>query len=87
MPESISHITDIPKDRDMLPHMVDDSIFDQPNLDIPLELIVISGPILMEAHPKLFGKDYILPMSFLVFMLHGTLASYKSRLELPEPWN
>jgi len=45
MPESISHITDIPKDRDMLPHMVDDSIFDQPKLRIPLELIPISGLI------------------------------------------
>ena len=45
MPESISQITDIPKDRDMLAHMVDDSIFDQPKLKIPLELIQISGLI------------------------------------------
>ena len=87
MAESITQITDIPKDRDTPPHMVDDSIFDQPNLDIPLELIVISGPILMEAHPKLFGKDYILPTNFLVLTLHGIVVSHKPRPGSLELWN
>jgi hypothetical protein len=52
MAESITQITDIPKDRDMPPHMVDDSIFDQPKLKIPLELIPISGPIFDRDAPE-----------------------------------
>jgi len=84
MAESVSQIADIPKGRDMPPHMGDDSIFDQPKLGIPLELVPISGPIYMETHPKLFGKDYILLMSFLVFTLHRIVVSYKWRLGLLE---
>jgi hypothetical protein len=80
MPESISQITDIPKGRDTPPHMEDDSIFDQPKLKIPLELIPISGPILTEMHLKLFRKGCILPTSFLVFTLHRTAAIHKQRL-------
>jgi hypothetical protein len=45
MPESISQITDIPKGRDTPPHMMDDSIFEQPKLEIGLELFPISGLI------------------------------------------
>ena len=45
MAESVSQIADIPKGRDTPPHMGDDSIFDQPKLGIPLELVPISGPI------------------------------------------
>jgi len=71
MPESVSQITDIPKGRDTPPHLADDSIFDQLKLEIPLELAPISGPIYDGDAPKLFGKDFILLMSFLVFTLHG----------------
>jgi hypothetical protein len=56
MPESISQITDIPKGGDTPPHMGDDSIFDQPKLKIPLELIPISGPIFDRDAPETLWK-------------------------------
>jgi hypothetical protein len=56
MAESITQITDIHKDRDMPPHMADDSIFDQPKLKIPLEFILISGAIFNRDAPKTLQK-------------------------------
>ena len=56
MAKSITQITDIPKDRDTPPHMVDDSIFDQPKLRIPLELIPISGLIFNGDTPETLWK-------------------------------
>jgi hypothetical protein len=56
MAESVSQITDIPKGRDMPPHMGDDSIFDQPKLGIPLELVPISGPIYNGDAPETLRK-------------------------------
>src|SRR5882762_7862746 len=85
MPESVSQITDIPKGRDTPPHLVDDSIFDQPKLEIPLELAPISGPIYDGDAPETLRKDFILLMSFLVFTLHRIVISYKQRLGLPDP--
>jgi hypothetical protein len=61
MPGSILQITDIPKGRDMAPHLMDDSIFDQLKLEIPIELIPISGLIFDRDTMKLFGRDCILP--------------------------
>ena|SRR6202051_4786320 len=58
MPESVSQITDIPKGRDMPPHLVDDSIFDQPKLKIPLELVPISGPIYDRDAPETLRKGF-----------------------------
>ena len=45
MPWSVSQITDIPKGRDTPLHMVDNCIFEQLKLKLPIELIPISGPI------------------------------------------
>ena len=56
MPESVLQITDIPKGRDTPPHLVDDSIFDQPKLEIPLELVPISSPIYDGDAPKTLQK-------------------------------
>ena len=58
MPESVSQITDIPKGRDTPPHLADDSIFDQPKLEIPLELGPISGPIYDGDAPKTLRKGF-----------------------------
>jgi hypothetical protein len=59
--------------------MVYNSIFEQLKLKLPIELIPISGPIL-EMHLKPFAEGYILPMSFWVFTLHETAASWKLKL-------
>jgi hypothetical protein len=56
MPESVLQITDIPKGRDTPPHLVDNSIFDQPKLEIPLELVPISSPIYDGDAPKTLQK-------------------------------
>jgi len=56
MPESVSQVTDICKGRDTPPHMADDSIFDQPKLKIPLELVPISGPTYDGDTPKTLRK-------------------------------
>jgi hypothetical protein len=56
MPESISQLTDIPKGRDTPPHMVDDSIFEQPRLEIALALSPISGPIFDRDAPENLRK-------------------------------
>jgi len=56
MAESIIQITNIPKDRDTPPHMVGNSIFDQPKLKIPLELILISDPIFNGDAPETLQK-------------------------------
>jgi len=56
MLELISQITDIPKGKDTPPHMADDSIFDQPKLKIPLELIPISSPIYDGDAPETLQK-------------------------------
>jgi len=58
MPESVSQITDIPKGRDTPPHLADDSIFDQPKLEIPLELAPISGPIYDGDAPETLRKGF-----------------------------
>jgi len=58
MSESVSQITAIPKGRDMPPHLADDSIFDQPKLEIPLELVSISSPIYDGDAPKTFWKEF-----------------------------
>jgi len=58
MPESVSQITDIPKGRDTPPHLADDSIFDQPKLKIPVELVPISGPIYNGDAPKTLRKGF-----------------------------
>ena len=58
MAESVSQITDIPRGRDMPPHMGDDSIFDQPKLGIPLELVPISGPIYNRDAPETLQKGF-----------------------------
>jgi len=39
--------------------MVDNPIFEQPKLEIALELFPISGPIFDGDAPETFGKDYI----------------------------
>ena len=56
MTESISQITDIPKGRDTPPHMVDNPIFEQPKLEIALELFPISGPIFDGDAPETHWK-------------------------------
>jgi hypothetical protein len=56
MSESVSQIIDIPKGRDTPPHMADDSIFDQPKLKIPLELVPISSPIYDRDAPETLRK-------------------------------
>jgi hypothetical protein len=56
MPESVSQITDIPKGRDTPPHMVDNSIFDQLKLKIPIKLIPISSPIFNRDAPETLHK-------------------------------
>jgi hypothetical protein len=65
MPWSVSQITDIPKGRDTPPHMVDNSIFEQLKLKLPIELIPISGPIFDGDAPetlcrKLYSTDELL---------------------------
>ena len=60
MAESIIQITNIPKDRDTPPHMVGNSIFDQPKLKIPLELILISDPIFNGDAPETLQKGLII---------------------------
>jgi hypothetical protein len=56
MSDSVSQITDIPKGRDTPPHMVDDSIFEQLQLNIPLELAPISGLIYDRDAPETLQK-------------------------------
>ena len=58
MPESVLQITDIPKGRDTPPHLADDSIFDQQKLEIPLELVPISGPIYDGDTPETLRKGF-----------------------------
>jgi len=60
MTESISQITDIPKGRDTPPHMVDNPIFEQPKLEIALELFPISGPIFDGDAPENLWKGLYL---------------------------
>jgi len=56
MAESVSQIADIPKGRDTPPHLGDNSIFNQPKLRIPLELVPISGPIYDGDAPETLQK-------------------------------